>query len=100
MSYARFGPTCDVYVYLDEAGTLNCCGCRLQDHRVENDGSDIGWRGEPVGEPVQSTFTVTADMLSHLEAHWAAGHVVPVSVYDDLRADANDNDAWMQEQGQ
>lgn len=100
MSYARFGPTCDVYIYLDEAGTLNCCGCRLQDHRVENDGSHPAQQAGAAGAHVQSTFTVTADMLSHLEAHRAAGHVVPVSVYDDLRADANDNDAWMQEQGQ
>jgi len=99
MSYARFGPNCDVYVYLDEAGTLNCCGCRLQDHRVVgHDGSDIGWHREPVGEPVPTTFTTTSAMLSHLEAHWAAGHVVPVSVYDDLRAESTENDAWCREQ--
>lgn len=99
MSYARFRCGCDVYVYLDTDGYLNCCGCRLQQRRrVESPGLIVDFITEPVGEIVPHAFTTTAAMLCHLDAHRAQGHDVPASVTDDLRADADANDAWMREQ--
>lgn len=75
MSYARFGSEgSDVYVYLDCDGYLTCCGCWLR-------------------EPVRAK--TTADMLTHLGKHLAAGHVVPRSTIAALEADAEQNDAWI-----
>jgi hypothetical protein len=77
MSYARFGEKeCDVYVFLHTGGFLSCCGCWL----------------EPEWDPA---FATTAEMIAHLEAHKAAGHLVPDYTFDELRADALENDAWI-----
>lgn len=74
MSYARFGwDGSDVYVYLDVAGHLACCGCAL-------------------GSPVHRS---TADMLAHLDAHRSAGHRVPEACIEQLKADAEENDTWI-----
>lgn len=73
MSYSRFS-NADVYVFLDVGGFLNCCGC---------------WLNEP------GMFTATEDMLLHLDKHRQAGHVVPQHVFDALKEEAEDNDAWM-----
>jgi len=75
MSYARLDSGhCDVYVFLDNRGFLACCHCGL-------------------GDDYQA-YT-TADMTAHLDRHRQANHLVPDYVYDELRADAEENDAWM-----
>lgn len=75
MSYARYSYA-DVYVFLSCYGTLDCCGCSL-------DGS--------------ASFQSTADMLAHLDRHRATGHDVPQETYDELLADAAENDKHMAE---
>lgn len=55
MSFARFGPGSDVYIYASGRG-LECCGCALE-------GS--------------VTVDTAADMRAHLDDHRAAGHLVP-----------------------
>lgn len=83
MSYARFGwDNSDVYIILNCNGYLDCCGCRF-----------VPWGADHDIPP--SHFKTTEAMLSHLDAHRAAGDCVPDETYDDLRADAAKNDAWM-----
>jgi hypothetical protein len=78
MSYARFGPNSDVYVYADVGGYLNCCGCILSNNRT-----------------APSAFDTTAEMLEHLEQHKAAGHQVPDYCISGLKEDAEENDKWL-----
>lgn len=76
MSYARFGwEDSDVYVFLAVEGHLECCSC-------------------PLANATQR-FPSTAKMIDHLDAHRAQGHTVPDSTYDGLRAEADENDAFM-----
>jgi hypothetical protein len=86
MSYARFG--CDgssVYVFLSDPGGyarfgwLECCGCRL---RTDDDRAQV-------------KRDTTAGMLAHLDDHVAAGHTVAPVTIEQLKADADENDAWM-----
>jgi hypothetical protein len=74
MSYARFGDGSDVYVYLDVNGYLCCCGCLLDRH----------WEHK-----------TTDEMLGHLDKHIAAGHQVPASCIDGLKAEREENDQWI-----
>ena len=70
MSVARFSENCDVYVYPTGPAPNNyCCdGCRL----LPKDGPRV-------------FFTETAqEMVVHLKAHRAAGHLVPGSVFAKL----------------
>lgn len=77
MSYARFGQDgSDVYVYLDCGGWLACCGCSLHD---------------------EGRFDTTANLITHLELHKAAGHDVPDECIEALEAEAAENDAWIEE---
>ncbi|ROR97803.1 hypothetical protein EDD28_2412 [Salana multivorans] len=62
MSYARFGPSSDVYVYGDIAGYVACCGCILSD---------------------QWDFHSAAEIVAHLREHVAAGHNVPENLLDE-----------------
>ena len=63
MSYARFGPDSDVYVYSSECGYV-CSWCTLQT--------------EPDPEYDDHFVTKSAsEMIQHLEQHRAAGHKVP-----------------------
>jgi hypothetical protein len=81
VSYARFSPDCDVYVFMSvgdrhhPGGWLECCWCHLQP-----------------GEEIVSTrqFT-TAGMAAHLDDHVAAGHQVPDDVIPRLWADDGEN---------
>lgn len=76
MSYVRFGwRGSSVYVYLDCAGYLNCCGCILNGTSTE--------------------FFTTGDMLAHLEEHRRVGHTVLDETFIQLNRDEDDNDAWM-----
>lgn len=78
MSYARFGAASDVYVYLDVAGYLRCCACRMHDR--------------PFGS---FDFRTTAEMLTHLDLHRSVGDTVPERTFEGLRRDAAETDAWI-----
>lgn len=67
MSYARLGPTSDVYVFASDLG-LHCHGCALG---LED--------SEALG---------TCQMLRHLRRHRAAGDKVPESAMLAIRDDA------------
>jgi hypothetical protein len=64
---------------------------------VDDPRSIIGAFHREVGEHVEQDFTTTAGMIAHLEAHRAAGHVVPDSCIAELLADAAENDAILAE---
>lgn len=94
MSYARFGwDGSDVYVFRSKRA-LECCGCLLQQREyVDAPASLFGFHIRELGEHIEQEFTTTAGMLAHLEAHRAAGHVVPADCISELLADAAANDA-------
>ena len=70
MSYARFGSSSDVYIFMSTQGHLECCGCILGDR----------WE-----------FDSTQAMVDHIAVHRAVGHTVPDGIEDDLRADDQAN---------
>ena len=72
MSLARFDADgSDVYVFDDVEGGITCCACRLgRSHEYNSD---------------------EAGMIAHLLEHREAGHTVPESTLDRLRARF---DAW------
>jgi len=90
VSLARFGQDgSDVYVYDDVSGVIACCACQFAAFpksyftptRVV---LDRDWN-----PPSGSTGALTAqaqEMLAHLEQHLVAGHHVPPSVFDELKA--------------
>lgn len=61
MSYARFGPESDVYVYASVAGHVECCGCLIGD---------------------QWDFYSPEDVVTHLSEHVTAGHKVDPGLLD------------------
>lgn len=71
MSYARFGPDSDVYVFFNTSGVMECCACSLQHGDT--------W-----------TCATAAKMLDHLRHHQHAGHKVPPSAMMRLAADAQE----------
>lgn len=77
MAYLRMGDLLGhpsgVYVYMDVDGFLTCNNCALTPPRFDT--------------------TSTEAMISHLEAHRAAGHAVPFwdEVVAELRADDAEN---------
>jgi hypothetical protein len=75
VSYARFSHA-DVYVFLNTAGYMDCCGCWL-DHPGE--------------------FSCTEDLLAHLKDHVAAGHFVPEDTIDGLNWDKEENDKFIRD---
>jgi len=96
LSYARFSDNSDVYIFLNTASRLECCGCMLQEREfVVDDSSPLGFLLVPTGKVVATEFVSTSSLLAHLDVHRAAGHKVNDHVYEDLRADAVDNDATM-----
>ena len=62
MSYARFSETSSVYVYADVGGYVACCGCILGDE----------WECHSAQE-----------VVAHMREHEAAGHQVPVHLFDE-----------------
>lgn len=70
MSYVRFAPDSDVYVFEScshpPGRPFECCGCAL-------------------GPGFHYTAT-EAEMIEHLQMHAAAGHAVPERAFDALRA--------------
>lgn len=88
MSYARFGPGSDVYVFMHAGGFLDCCGCILQEREwVDDSDAVFGGYLKSVGEKVVSEFDTTQGMIDHLKLHIDAGHDVPDSVIPRLLAD-------------
>lgn len=82
MSYARFGwGGCDVYVFANLYGGLECCGCRLRD------GHHFNTRGGTVGDESELTREDYTVMLGHLADHTEAGHFVPLYCTERLRAE-------------
>lgn len=69
MAYSRFSYA-DLYVFMNISGYLECCGC---------------WLGK------QWDFGSTQEMVDHIAEHRAAGHAVPDSLEDSLRADDESN---------
>jgi hypothetical protein len=55
MSFARFGPDSDVYVYYHVGGFYDCCGCRF----------------------MPSQFLTKAEIIAHLQIHIGQGDKVP-----------------------
>ena len=80
MSYARFGPDSDVYVFLNVHGFFECCGCILRE--------ETGY-----------SFTSTADLIKHLERHKAEGHKVPDEAILGLQDEAKENDERIRDKG-
>lgn len=69
MSYARFGPESDVYVFAHIAGGFCCCGCMLNGEQM---------------------YDNQAGMLDHLQRHIKAGHNVPARTLERLNKEIND----------
>lgn len=61
MSFARFGPDSDVYVYSDVGGYIACCGCILRDK----------W-----------DYHSIAELVAHMQKHVDAGNKVPDYLLD------------------
>ena len=97
MSYARFIDN-DVYVYLDCGGYLTCCGCNMQEREwVDEPNGIVGGYFKSVGERIPSQFYTTAEMIEHLDAHRAKGDHIENYCYDGLRAEAEENDKWIED---
>lgn len=82
MSYARFGPDSDVYVYLDAAtGALHCCGCSIVRPRPRS-GDD---------REHLCFYAETPDhMVDHLTGHVDAGELVPDETLRKLVLESDD----------
>jgi len=79
MSYARWSANSNVYVYADVRGGITCCGCAIYDGDYVN-------------------IKTSGYMIEHLDAHRAAGHLVPdytylgiLEDYPDLKAVITDD---------
>ena len=92
MSYSRFS-FADVYVFMCVSGSLECCGCTLQEREWVDDPSWPFLKGylKPVGEIVENRFDTTRGMVDHLALHRAAGHDVPDGIEDSLWRDDAEN---------
>ena len=69
MSYARFGPDSDVYVFADIDGGYRCCFCAFS-------------RSGP-----SFRCDTAAEMIEHLREHRAAGHTVPEDAIEELQGE-------------
>lgn len=67
MAISRFGSDSDVYVYHCVTGGISCCRCALTPGVFEFKASD------------------EREMITHLERHRAAGHLVPDKAFHELR---------------
>lgn len=95
MNFARFsgdcdvyafedieGYLCDVYAFEDVDGYLVCCGCILRDPQAFRDGVRI--RYGCLGPTICHNRT---ELVEHMRAHQAAGHLVPEDVIDRILRD-------------
>ena len=98
MSYARFGADgSDVYVFLNVNGTLECCGCSLQEREWVDDESSPIFKGylKSIGEKIKTNFNTTDEMIAHLKFHQKSGQSVPEETFKYLLEDRERNDHWM-----
>jgi hypothetical protein len=77
MSFARFGPESDVYVYAHVGGFVQCCGCLLGDFLGDD------W-----------DYHSAADVVAHMQEHVDAGHRVPQHL---LSPDTYDDDDFIEQ---
>jgi len=77
MSYARFAPDSDVYVYESSRGGIECQRCRFMQ---PTDAIASGPRNNAV-------MVDEDEMIAHLAKHRKAGHRVPESAFESLRRD-------------
>lgn len=71
MSYARFGPDSDVYVFPNVNGMYECCGCSLEFKFIKR-------------------FRTAEDTINHLNDHVSAGHKVPDYAFTRLNQERED----------
>jgi hypothetical protein len=74
MSYCRWGPDSDVYLFMAADDQLHCCHCGL---------SLPGTRTDFVAKDHR-------DMLSHLVRHVEGGHRIPAEAIATLESEAED----------
>lgn len=65
MAICRFSPHSDVFVTLEDSGTLECCACKLNNRTIYS-------------TPLRN------EMMHHLKEHLAAGHKVPPEAFVEL----------------
>jgi hypothetical protein len=101
MSYVRFGPESNVYVFPHVGGGFECCGCSMgplvksiyttgcKDHPLFGDVDPCPHcQGEGCEEcMVGSSVRVNtrSEMIAHLNAHIKAGDKVPVHAIEALK---------------
>lgn len=66
MSYSRFGPNSDVYVYAHADGFIECCMCSLYPHNFDS-----------FDEPLNWDYHSIEDIVNHMKEHVKAGDNVP-----------------------
>jgi hypothetical protein len=72
MSYCRFGPDSDVYVYASLGDEWICCACALNE-------ATESWE----------RFATPAEMIAHLKKHKGAGHMVPEYAIERLQGEGS-----------
>jgi hypothetical protein len=75
MSYCRFGPDSNVYVYMSADDRLHCCWCHLVN--LSANGKDFAAKDR-------------REMVGHLREHLEAGHRVPAEAIADLESESED----------
>ena len=94
MSYARFSPESDVYVFgttLDGKECFTCCGCILREMVWEDDPNAFlgGWLvpKDPENDPGPFYNESRVETVVHLLEHRVRGHKVPQYAIDGLLAE-------------
>jgi len=77
MSYSRFAPDSDVYVFMGTGDKLHCCRCGL----------------DPAGLSMEFIADDHREMLDHLERHKEAGHRVPDAAIAELEEEVRELDS-------
>jgi hypothetical protein len=80
MSYSRFAPDSNVYVFMGTGDKLHCCRCPL----------------DPVGFSMEFIADNPRDMIDHLQRHKEAGHLVPDETIAALEREAQQLDSKRQ----
>jgi len=75
MSYSRFGPDSDVYLFMTEGDRLHCCWCKLL---------------SLPGNCEDFVAVKHRDMIEHLRKHEEAGHKVPAEAIERLEREAEE----------
>ena len=76
MSYCRFSPDSNVYLYPHVDDYIECCACRLK----------------PEGEWFGNfRLDAPSDAIDHLNRHIAAGHQVPARAFERLKQEIAQN---------